>query len=88
MGLFSGDKASLKKLKKIADKVIELDEKYLSMTDEELKAQTNILKERLNAGETLDQILPEAYAVVREAAFRVLNMKHFYVQVMGGIAFP
>ena len=86
MGLFSGDKASLKKLKKIADKVIELDEKYLAMTDDELKAQTNILKGRLENGETLDQILPDAYAVVREAAYRVLNMKHFYVQVMGGIA--
>ena len=86
MGLFSGDKKSLKKLQKIADKVIELDEKYTAMSDEELKAQTQVLKDRLSAGETLDQILPDAYALVRETAYRVLNMKHFYVQVMGGIA--
>ncbi len=86
MGLFSGDSKSLKKLKKIADKVMALEEKYSAMTDDELKEQTSILKERLKAGETLDQILPEAYATVRETAYRVLNMKHFYVQVLGGIA--
>ncbi len=86
MGLFSRDNASLKKLRKIADKVIALEEEFSKKTDEELKEQTNIFKNRLKDGETLDQILPEAYATVREAAFRVLKMKHFYVQIMGGIA--
>ncbi|MBE7082186.1 MAG: preprotein translocase subunit SecA [Clostridiales bacterium] len=86
MGLFNRDSKSLKKLKKIADQVVALDEKYAAMTDEELKSQTDILKQRIANGETLDQILPDAYAVVREAAFRVLNMKHFYVQILGGIA--
>ena len=86
MGLFSGDRAKLKKLKKIADKVVELEPKYSAMTDDELKAQTPVLKERLANGETLDDILTDAYALVRETAYRVLNMKHFYVQIMGGIA--
>lgn len=86
MGLFSRDSRSIKKLKKIADQVVVLEGKYSAMTDDELKEQTNVLKERLNNGETLDQILPDAFAVNREAAYRVLNMKHFYVQIMGGIA--
>ena len=86
MGLFSGDRKSLKKLKNIANQVFALEDKYSAMTDEELQAQTAIFKERYNNGETLDKLLPEAYAVVREAAYRVLNMKHFFVQVMGGIA--
>ncbi|MBQ7885079.1 MAG: preprotein translocase subunit SecA [Clostridia bacterium] len=86
MGLFSRDSKSIKKLKKIADQVVALDNKYSAMTDAELISQTDILKGRLADGETLDKILPDAYAVVREAAYRVLNMKHFYVQIMGGIA--
>ncbi len=86
MGLFSRDSKGIKKLKKIANLVVALEDKYSSMTDDELKAQTGILKQRLADGETLDQILPDAFAVNREAAFRVLNMKHFYVQIMGGIA--
>ena len=69
MGLFSKNKSNLKKLKQIADQVIALDEKYSSMTDDELKAQTPALKARLAKGETLNDILPDAYAVVREAAF-------------------
>lgn len=86
MGLFSGDRASLKKLKKIADLVVALEPKYQAMSDDELRAQTPILKERVQNGESLDKLLPDAYALVREAAYRVLNMKHFYVQIMGGIA--
>ena len=86
MGLFSRDSRSIKKLKKIADQVVALEGKYSAITDDELKEQRNVLKERLNNGETLDQILPDAFAVNREAAYRVLNMKHFYVQIMGGIA--
>lgn len=86
MGLFGGDSASLKKLKKIADQVVALEEKYSKMSDDELKEQTEILKKRYEGGETLDKLLVEAYATVREAAYRVLNMKHFYVQILGGIA--
>ena len=87
MGLFgSENKSQVKKLKKIADKVIALEDKFAAMSDEELKNQTAVLKSRLTDGETLDDILPDAYAVVREGAWRVLNMKHFYVQILGGIA--
>ena len=87
MGLFGNEnKSQVKKLKKIANKVIALDEKYQHMSDDELKDQTRILKERLSNGETLNDILPDAFAVCREGAYRVLNMKHFYVQILGGIA--
>ena len=85
--LFASDNArSIKKLKKIADEVMALDDKYKAMTDAELKEQTNKLKAELKNGKTLDDILPDAYAVVREASSRVLKMKHYYVQVIGGIA--
>ncbi len=83
--LGSDGRASLKKLNKIADSVEELEDKYAAMSDDELKSQTPLLKERLAKGETLDQILPDAFAVLREAAWRVLNMKHFRVQIIGGI---
>ncbi len=87
MGIFtSQNKSSLKKLKKITDKVLEKEEYYKSKSDQELKDMTEILKKRLADGETLNDILPDAYAVVREAASRVLNMRHFPVQIMGGIA--
>ena len=90
MGLFSALKnfdnnRSLKKLEKIAAKVEALAEKYAKMSDDELKNQTGILKDRFAAGETLDELLPDAYAVVREASTRVLNMRHFHVQILGGI---
>ena len=83
--LGSDGRASLKKLNKIADSVEELEDKYAAMSDDELKSQTALLKERLAKGETLDQILPDAFAALREAAWRVLNMKHFRVQIIGGI---
>jgi len=87
MGIFSSaNTISLKKLRKIADKVIEKENFYKAMSDDELKEMTPKLKERLKNGETLDDILPDAYAVVREVASRVLNMRHFYVQILGGIA--
>lgn len=87
MGLFgSENKSQVRKLKKIADKVIALEDTYAAMSDGELKNQTNVLKTRLAEGETLNDILPDAYAVMREGAWRVLNMKHFYVQILGGIA--
>jgi len=87
MGLFiSENKTQVKKLKKIADKVVALEEKYKGFTNEQLTACTQEFKDRLKAGETLNDILPEAFAVAREASWRVLNMRHFYVQILGGIA--
>ncbi len=90
MGLISylknGDsRRSLKKLNKMADKVEALAPKYSAMTDAELKAQTGILKDRLKNGETLDDILYDAFAALREASGRVLGMRHFHVQIVGGI---
>ena len=76
----------VKKLDKIADEVLALEGKYEAMDDDELRAMTPKLKERLANGETLDDILPDAFAVCREAAWRVLNMKHYRVQIVGGIA--
>ena len=78
-------RVGLKRISKMADKILELSPKYEKMSEEELKNQTNILKERLSKGETLDDILPDAFATVREASFRVLNMRHYKVQLMGGI---
>lgn len=76
----------LKKIEPIKNAVLKLEDKYRAMSEDELKAQTGILKDRLAAGETLDDILPDAFAVCREAAWRVLEMKHFPVQIAGGIA--
>jgi len=81
----SDGRKSLKKLGKMADAVEALDSKYSAMSDDELKAQTAILKGRLENGETLDDILYDAFAALREAAWRVLKMKHFRVQIIGGI---
>ncbi len=87
MGIFvSENTTQVKKLRKIADKVIALEDKYKDYTNEQLTACTQEFKDRLKVGETLNDLLPEAYAVVREAATRVLNMRHFYVQILGGIA--
>lgn len=89
MGIFSflsENNRNIKRLSKIADKVVMLEDEYKKKTDEELKDKTLELKKRVEEGESLDSILPEAYANVREAASRVLNMRHFYVQILGGIA--
>ncbi len=87
MGLFGNEnKSQVKKLKKIADKVVALEDRYRAFSDEELKNCTEDFKERYKNGESLMELLPEAYAVMREAADRVLNMRHFYVQILGGIA--
>ena len=75
----------LKRIAPIVKKVLALEEEYSKLTAEELKAKTPEFKERLAGGETTDDILPEAFAACREAAWRVLGMKHFPVQVMGGI---
>jgi len=86
MSLFNDNDRQVKKLKKIADKVEALAPVYKAMPDERLIAQTDKLKSRLANGETLEDILQDAYAVVREAGDRVLGMRHFYVQIIGGIA--
>ena len=87
MGLFGNEnKSQVKKLKKIADKVVALEEKYRAYSDEELKNCTEDFKARYKNGESLMDLLPEAYAVMREASDRVLKMRHFYVQILGGIA--
>ena len=78
-------RVGLKRIGKMADKIMELSPIYEAMTEDELKAQTGILKEKLKNGKTLDEILPEAFATVREASYRVLNMRHYKVQLMGGI---
>ena len=78
-------KKEVKKVRPIADKVLALEETYAAMDEATLRHQTDVLKARLAKGETLDDILPDAYAVCREASWRVLGMKHFPVQVIGGI---
>ena len=83
--LGSDGRAALKKLDKMALKVEALEPRYQAMSDDELKNQTNVLKERLKNGETLDDILYDAFAAFREASWRVIGMKHFHVQIIGGI---
>ncbi|KYH32431.1 protein translocase subunit SecA [Clostridium tepidiprofundi DSM 19306] len=75
----------IKKIIPIVEKIESYDEEMQKLTDEQLKGKTVEFKDRLDKGETLDDILPEAFAVVREAAWRVLNMKHFRVQLIGGV---
>ncbi len=79
-------KRELKRIQPICDQVLALEDKYKAMSDSELQAQTPALKERLAKGETLDDILPNAFAACREASARVLGMRHFPVQIIGGIA--
>ena len=87
MGLFASDNTrSVRKLQRIADLVVALEEEYAALNDNDLVAKTAEFKERLAQGETLDDILPEAFATVREAAYRVLGQKAYYVQILGGIA--
>ncbi|MDR0975685.1 MAG: preprotein translocase subunit SecA [Christensenellaceae bacterium] len=86
MGLFGNDNARhLKKISRIADKVLDLEEVYKAKTDAELIGMTATFKQRLSKGETLDDILPEAFATVREAGWRVLGQRAYPVQIMGGI---
>ncbi len=91
MGLLSKissmmDERELRKFQKKADEVLSYEEEYKNLSDEQLKQKTNEFRTRLKNGETLDDILPEAFATVREASSRVLNMRHFPVQILGGIA--
>ncbi len=90
MGLFekvfgTHSEKELKKISPIVDKIEALDEDMQKLSDEELKAKTPEFKDRLANGETLDDILVEAFAVVREAAYRVLGIKHYRVQLIGGV---
>ena len=90
MGLFSAifgsySKKELKRIEPIKEKVLALEDKYSAMDETELRSQTDILKKRLADGETLNDILPDAFAVCREASTRVLGMRHYPVQIIGGI---
>ena len=84
--IFNENERKLRKIKKIAMKIDSLAETYKALTDEELTAKTAEFKARLEKGETLDSLLVEAFATVREAADRVLGMRPYFVQLMGGIA--
>ncbi len=85
LGLFNTNKRELKRLEKQALKVLALEDEYKKLTDEELKEKTEMFKKRFKEGESLDSLLVEAYATVREASTRVLGMTPFKVQVMGAI---
>ena len=86
MSIFDiADKRDLKRFNSIVDKIDDLEPKFEEMSNEELQSMTNLFKERLEKGETLDQILPEAFATVREASRRVLGLRHYRVQLIGGI---
>ena len=78
-------KRELKRIQPIVDAVLSREKQYMNMADEELKAQTHVLKERIKNGETLDNILPDAFATCREAADRALGKRHYPVQIIGGI---
>ena len=84
--LHAGEGRTLKRLARIADQVNSIEEDYLAMGDEELRGQTADFRQRLDNGESLDSLLPEAFATVREATNRVLGKRPFDVQVMGGAA--
>ncbi|MFT3861213.1 preprotein translocase subunit SecA [Micropruina sp.] len=81
-----GDGRKLRELRKVAEQVAMIEPDYEAMTDDELRGQTDEFRKRIDEGETLDQILPEAFATVREATRRVLSKRPYDVQVMGGVA--
>ena len=78
-------KRELRRIQPIVNAVLSKEQQYMNMADEELKAQTHVFKERLKNGETLDNILPDAFAACREAADRALGKRHYPVQIIGGI---
>jgi preprotein translocase subunit SecA len=84
--LRAGEGRLLRKLKRIADQVNSIEEDFIAMTDAELRGMTDEFRQRLEDGESLDDLLPEAFATVREAAKRTLGQRHFDVQLMGGAA--
>ncbi len=81
----SKNERELKKLQPAVEAINSLEQKMQAMNDEQLKAQNHLFKERFEKGESLEDILPEAFATVREASVRTLNMRHFDVQLIGGI---
>ena len=90
MGLFeklfgTRSERELKKIQPLVDKILALESEYTALSEAELKGKTAIFKERLSRGETLEDLLPEAFAAIREAAWRVLGMKPYPVQLIGGI---
>ena len=90
MGLFdkifgTRSQREVKKLQPLVNKVLALESEYSNLSEEALKGKTAEFKARLAQGETLDDLLPEAFAAVREAAWRVLGMKPYPVQIIGGI---
>ncbi len=84
--IFDHEYKELEKFKQLADKIDNLDEEMSKCSDEELRNKTNIFKDRIKNGETIEDVLVEAFAVVREAAYRVINEKPYYVQLLGGLA--
>ena len=84
--LKTGDNKILKTLQSYVNAVNLLEEEFRGLTDDELRAETERFKERLRDGETLNSLLPEAFAAVREAADRTLGQRHYDVQIMGGVA--
>ncbi|HQF02839.1 MAG TPA: preprotein translocase subunit SecA, partial [Phycicoccus sp.] len=84
--LRAGEGRMVKRLENIASQVNAIEEDFQKLTDAELRAETDKFKARLAKGETLDQIMPEAFAAVREASVRTLGKRHFDVQLMGGAA--
>ncbi|MDD5888149.1 MAG: preprotein translocase subunit SecA [bacterium] len=84
--LFDHEYKELKKFTALADQIMSLDEKYSKLTDTELQSKTEEFRNRLKNGETLDDIIVEAFATAREASFRVIGEKHYYVQILGGLA--
>ena len=84
--LFDHEYKELKRFTALADKIISLDDEYSKLTDTELQSKTEEFKTRLKNGETLEDIVVEAFATAREAAFRVIGEKHYYVQILGGLA--
>ena len=84
--IFDHEYKELRRFTKIADEIMALDEEYSKLTDTELQDKTSEFKERLANGETLEDILVEAFATAREASFRVIGEKHFYVQILGALA--
>ena len=84
--IFNENERKVRKLRKLAQKVEDLSQQFKALSDDELRQKTAEFKARLEKGETLDDILVEAFATVREASERVLGMRHYFVQIMGGIA--
>ena len=84
--LRAGEGKILRKLKRIAEQVNSIEDEYAALSDAELRALTEEFKQRYAEGESLDDLLPEAFATVREAAKRTLGQRHFDVQLMGGAA--